>query len=157
VPAANLHVTVKFLGPVKASAVEAIRDRLARDLAARPPFELEARGLGAFPSPARARILWAGLAPSPGLAALADAVEGGMEALGFAREERAFHPHLTIARVKQGESGPAVAAALAERADLVFGSGRVVEAVLYESRTLPSGSEYVALARVGLGAPRARD
>lgn len=158
VPAANLHLTLKFLGPVRTEAVEAIAARLGRGLRGRAPFDVEVAGLGAFPEPGSGadapRILWAGVRASTALAALQADVEGWMEELGFAREERPFHPHLTLGRVKEGAAetgGGSLAALLDEKRAVSYGGGRIAEVVLYETRTLARGAEYRALARIALG------
>src|SRR5579859_6147799 len=65
VPAANLHVTLKFFGMVEEASIEGIQGRLRRELEKRPGFELEARGMGAFPGPQSARVIWAGVKQSP--------------------------------------------------------------------------------------------
>ena len=152
VPTANLHLTLKFLGMIEAASVEAIIGRLGRELAGRAPFEIEARGLGAFPNLEQPRVLWAGVTPSPKLAALQKDVDEWMADLGFPREERAFHPHLTIGRVKDPGPAPAqwLPALIAEREALVFGVGRATEVVVYESRTLGAATEYRALGRAAL-------
>jgi 2'-5' RNA ligase len=155
VPTANIHLTLKFLGPVRLPAVEAIRSRLGRELPPLRGFELEARGMGAFPSPASPRVLWVGVTdpsgPSGALIALQQSIEAWMADLGFAREERRFHPHLTVGRVSHGHGGGSLAAILDERAAKSFGGGRVAEVVIYESRTMAQGAEYHALGRVPLG------
>jgi 2'-5' RNA ligase len=150
VPAQNLHVTVKFLGMVEAPSVEGIAGRLGRELAARPSFELEARGMGAFPGPLSARVLWVGVKPSPALAALQQDVERWLEETGFPREQRPFHPHVTVGRVKE-PGGEPIAPLLAARESAVYGAGRISEIVIYESRTSRSGSEYAALHRIPIG------
>jgi 2'-5' RNA ligase len=152
VPAANIHLTLKFLGHIPAESAEAVHGKLRQGLAGRAPFELEVRGLGAFPSASHPRVLWAGVRPHERLAALQQEVEAWCEALGHAREERAFHPHLTVGRVKSQAQGATLETLLSARADTVYGSGRIGEVVLYESRTLREGAEYTALARVPLGA-----
>src|SRR5215468_8405265 len=103
VPPANLHVTLKFLGWSSADVVEAVRDRLLVAMAGMKGFELQARGAGGFPSDGSARVLWVGLHdPSGALAPLADRVDGQMAELGYPRETRSFHPHITVGRVKEG-------------------------------------------------------
>jgi 2'-5' RNA ligase len=146
VPAANLHVTLKFFGMVEEASIEGMHGRLARELAGRPTFEIEARGLGAFPGPLSARVLWAGVKPSPALAALQQDVEKWMEETGYPREPKPFHPHVTIGRVKEAGSQP-IGPILEAREATVFGGGRVNEVVIYESRTMRNGSEYRALER----------
>jgi len=146
VPPANVHLTLKFLGAIKPESAEAIRDLLRRELAGRAPFELAARGLGAFPSAAHPRVLWAGVVESAALAALQQDVERCTGSLGFPREARPFHAHLTVGRVSSGAGS--IFALLDERRERDFGGGRVSEVVLYESRTLRTGAEYHALARI---------
>jgi 2'-5' RNA ligase len=111
---------------------------------------VRARGAGAFPDPQRPRVLWVGLEdPTAGLAGVQRVVEERMTGLGFAREDRAFSPHLTLGRVKDGHAD--VTALLAAAQDRQFGTTVVREVVLYESRLRSQGAEYVALRRVPLG------
>ncbi|MEK6607254.1 MAG: RNA 2',3'-cyclic phosphodiesterase [Myxococcota bacterium] len=151
---AQMHVTLKFLGGVRRELATAIEDRLARALAAFSPFEVEAASAGAFPSEGRPHVLWIGLRGDDGrLVRLAGEVDAAMEGLGLVREARAFHPHVTVGRVKEAQGGAdSVIAGLGESS---FGTSIVREVVLYESHTLPSGAKYTPLARVPLGARRA--
>ena len=151
VPAANLHLTLKFLGAIRPEVVEAIGEALGRGLAGRPSIEIEVTGMGAFPSAAHPRILWAGIRDQPAFAALQKDIEGWMEALGFPREERPFHAHLTVGRVTHPGAAESIAAQLAPRQTLLFGAARVTDVVLYESRTLAKGAEYRPLTRAMLG------
>ena len=153
VPAANLHVTVKFLGWTRPDAVEAARDAVGALVAKWKGFEVTARGVGAFPRETDARVLWAGVEdPSGQLGKLAAAVEARMEQLGFEKETRAYHPHVTLGRVKEGgKSAPELLAAARSVAE--FGSSLIREVVLYESKMKSTGSEYEALARLPLDVP----
>lgn len=100
VPSENLHLTLAFLGHVDDARIPDISDAIARAVAGLVDFPAHVEGLGAFPSPRRARVLWAGLAdPAGGLAAVATAVTEAMEAIGFPRERRAFTAHVTLARM----------------------------------------------------------
>jgi 2'-5' RNA ligase len=153
VPASNLHLTMKFLGQVEEAAVDPLRGRLARGLAPRTPFEMELKGMGAFPSLSQPRIVWAGVQAGAQLAALHKDIEGWCEELGFAREERIFHPHVTVGRVKEAGATP-IAPLIEARAATGFGSGRAGEVVIYQSRlqrVQGRNAEYVALARVAIG------
>jgi 2'-5' RNA ligase len=148
---ANLHVTLKFLGWTGADAVEAIGDRMARRLAGVAPFEVAARGAGAFPDEAHARILWVGVDdPGGGLARLAAIADEHMAALGYPRETRPFSAHVTVGRVKEGRGADEVLAPFA-KAD--FGSSSIGEVILYESQMRSTGSEYTALKRIGFEGP----
>ena len=147
VPAANLHLTLKFLGTVGEELVEGITGACKRVAMRHAPFEARAGGLGAFPSLQQPSVLWVGVEASPALAALQRDVEAAMVALGFDREERPYHPHVTVGRVKESRgSGEEL-----WRGDAACGSSPLAEIIVYESRTRSAGAEYVARARVPLG------
>jgi 2'-5' RNA ligase len=146
VPAKNLHVTLKFLGWASAEAVVGIRDRVQAVVAARRPFEVVARGAGAYPSESAARVLWVGVSdPSNGLTEIATGLEAELETLGFERERRPFVPHVTVGRVKEGKGAEEI---LAPHRQAELGSTLFREVVLYESTMSSAGSEYTALARL---------
>jgi 2'-5' RNA ligase len=150
VPTANLHITLKFLGWSNEEAIEAIADRLRRELAARGAPSLRAHGVGAFPGPKSPRVIWVGVDDAGGaLSALARDVDEWMSDLGFIKEERAFRPHLTIGRVKEGNGS--VQEILDKYGDRDCGVSAVREVVVYESKLRARGAEYVARARVALG------
>jgi 2'-5' RNA ligase len=98
VPPQNWHVTLKFLGRTPAMLVPWVGETMRGIVGAHHPVALIVRGLGAFPSTGRARILWAGLDdPEDGLGALVTDLETGFIE-EFRAELRRFHPHLTVAR-----------------------------------------------------------
>jgi 2'-5' RNA ligase len=140
---ANLHVTLRFLGSIDENLVDGIAVRLKKVAARHPPFEARARGLGAFPNVQKANVLWVGVESEP-LVKLQREVEVAMVELGFGKEEKPFHPHVTVGRVKEGSVGE-----WSSTAEL--GVSTVNEIVVYESRTHKSGAEYIARARVALG------
>jgi 2'-5' RNA ligase len=147
VPAANLHLTLKFLGSVGEEVVEGVTGACRRVAARHTPIEAKAVGLGAFPSAQKPNILWVGVESSPALAALQRDVEGAMVELGFEKEERAYHPHVTVGRVKEHRGS----AADLWKSDALLASSALAEIIVYESRTRSAGAEYVARARVPLG------
>jgi 2'-5' RNA ligase len=103
---AALHVTIKFLGEVEPSEVERLQELLMPPVAI-PPFELEWRGVGTFPSPKHPRALWLGVmrgaAPLAQLEAEVSRRLAGPGAIEI--EDRAFLPHLTLGRVKMAGEG----------------------------------------------------
>jgi 2'-5' RNA ligase len=149
VPAANLHLTLKFLGTVGDELVEGIVGACRRAAARHLPLEARVAGLGAFPSLERPSVLWIGVEGPPSLAALQRDVEAAMVELGFDKEERAYHPHVTVGRVKESRG----AATDLWKGDVNAGSSMLGEIVVYESKTRSAGAEYVARARVPLGDP----
>ena len=148
----NLHLTVKFLGGVEESRLEAVRAALAAATAGHAPFDVALQALGAFPTPTRPRVVWAGLAAGAApLAALADEVDRALAAIGFPREERAFSAHVTLGRVREVRRDPALAAALARAASHPFGAFPVDRLSLMRSQLSPAGARYTELAALPLG------
>jgi len=98
VPDENWHVTLRFLGSTYPRLVEWVHGRTAEAAASVVPFETRLTGLGSFPSPGRARVLWAGFDDRAGrMAEAAHALDAAF-ASEFTPETRAFSPHLTVAR-----------------------------------------------------------
>ena len=103
----NLHVTLKFLGNVEPARLDDAVSALTVAAAVVAPFELAIVGLGAFPSPTRPRVLWAGLADGAGAAAkLARSVDSALAGHGFPPEDRPFAGHITLGRVREPRGIP---------------------------------------------------
>jgi 2'-5' RNA ligase len=98
---------LKFLGNIPSKRVTEITEAMGKAVQGISPFRLEISGLGAFPSLKQARILWVGIGGElDQLSTLQQNIDSVLAALGFAREERPFVPHLTLARVREGASLP---------------------------------------------------
>jgi 2'-5' RNA ligase len=98
VPPENWHVTLKFLGRTPARLAPWVEETVEGIVGAHPPATARVRGLGAFPSAQRGRVLWAGIEePKNGLSVVVADLETGL-AKEFRAEMRRFHPHLTVAR-----------------------------------------------------------
>ena len=94
--AAQMHITLRFIGEVDGAAFAEIRDALAH--VEGESFSLTLEGVGHFPSRGRVRILWAGVAPHPALMRLRERTEAAITGLGFEPEGRNYAPHVTLAR-----------------------------------------------------------
>jgi 2'-5' RNA ligase len=154
VQAEGLHLTVRFLGAAPAEAVDPVADAL-RDVArAVAPFDVELRGAGAFPSPARPRVLWLGIEDGAReLTALAGALDRPLERAGWPLPTRPYRAHLTVARTDAApyDAGAAAARALIARADgdaMRFTAGRVV---LFRSHLGRGPARYEPLADIPFG------
>lgn len=148
----NLHLTLKFLGGVEPDRMERVATALATAAAGGTPFDLALRGLGAFPSPTRPRVIWAGVARGGAeLAALAGEVEKLLAPVGFAREERPFSAHVTLGRVREPRRDPALATALGAAATREYGGFRVESVALMRSDLSPRGARYSVLGSWTLG------
>jgi 2'-5' RNA ligase len=143
---ANLHITLKFLGP----AVDPLRlERLTAGLhevaMKTAPFEVVARGLGAFPNLEHPRAIFVGL-HSVELGALAARVETASIECGFEHESRRWNGHLTIGRVRDSHLTARTRQALDATKDTDFGVSKIESITLYRSHLAPEGASYEALA-----------
>jgi 2'-5' RNA ligase len=163
----NLHVTLRFLGQVDEGVLGRFAAALVAALGSRPGFEIELRGLGAFPSTGDARVVWVGVEdPSRSLADVADIVGNifgplaEQFGLGAATKDAAtkdadktsdagppphrFRAHVTIGRTaRRAAHGVDVTAALESWSDRAFGKVSVRQIHVYESITGGDASTYV--------------
>jgi 2'-5' RNA ligase len=147
-----LHVTLKFLGNVAPDRLPEVRGALesvARDNA---PFEVELSGFGAFPTVRRPRVLWLGVEASPRLRGLKQDLERVMAGFGFEREGRAFHPHVTLGRARDGIGAGAFRGLDAVLADMGYASRVSFRSIdLMRSKLSPQGPEYSLVSSNSLG------
>lgn len=141
----SLHVTLKFIGETSPEKAEGFKAALAA-IPTRDVFSIGFRGLGFFPNERHPRVLWAGVEAGPEFTALAVGVETSLEALGIAREARAFSPHLTLARFDSPRELDALHSAVGGAASLEFGVTTAKGFHLYQSVLKPGGAEYTRLA-----------
>jgi 2'-5' RNA ligase len=148
----GLHVTLKFIGEIKDPRPEEIKKAL-NGVKAPQQFEVSFGNIGFFPTPKSPRVFWAGVQADEELAQLASAIDRTTEKLGIAREERAFSPHLTLARAGTRDPGSlrGLAPLLTAEAVPQFGTMTAREFWLYQSQTGPGGSKYTKLQRYPLG------
>lgn len=143
----GFHLTLRFVGEVSDDRITDViaAAEAAADVAS--PFTLELRGLGCFPKPGVARVLWAGIEPCEPLARLARSVDAEVRRRGFPPEPKGFVPHITLARAR---GRPARLTVPLDAAVPRFGEQSVEEIVVMESRLSPRGPTYVPVARVPL-------
>src|SRR5215468_6084320 len=143
----GLHITLKFLGNVADERRAAIEDSLSKIKASR--FQLSLSNIGVFPNPKSPRVLWVGIDCGPELPELAKTTDDALAPIGFEREKRAFTPHVTLVRFKEGSRTSSVTAVLSET-NLSFGTMTATEFHLYESKLSPKGSSYSKLSSFAL-------
>lgn len=159
----SLHVTLKFIGEQPDDAGETIKQALSTVVTG--ATEIDFRGYGFFPTAKAARVFWIGMEAGPELASLAAAIDAKLSTLGIAKEDRAFSPHLTLARAAGGSGAPRRLQGdrpnrefqhLQEKLSALpapeFGSMTAREFFLYQSQLSPRGSKYSKLAGFTLGA-----
>ena len=156
----GIHLTLKFLGNVPPlmvnkllTAMQQASDQFQAELP-RKQLHLRLSGLGAFPNPQQARVLWAGTEGDlDSLAALQKLVDQAVASLGYSLEKRPFRPHLTIGRVR--DSVPQQLRRSIEQAVLTAelpatDSWKVDALHLIRSNLTPSGAFYTSLGSVAL-------
>ena len=152
--AENLHMTLKFLGHIPPETLARVEAGLAEVVADQPPFTLAFAGLGAFPSVERPRVIWAGVTKGAEmLVALQARVEDALAQKEIAREERPFHAHLTLARVKEPRHARPLFSALKAQEKVSFGHQEVSAIHLMRSDLHPQGARYTILRPFSLAPP----
>jgi len=153
------HATLAFLGDARdrdlneiCKAVEA-GVLAGAESGAFEAFEVQLEGLGAFPSAAKARVVWAGMTAS-NLKPLLDLQQSIVRALaraGYRPDDPRFHPHVTLGRIKSNRSGGCDATEVVERfRGWAGGSFTVTEITTFASTLGPSGPAYAPLGRARL-------
>ena len=140
----NYHITLKFLGETGPDVFRSLRQdfQLLNFDYASVPYVM--RGLGAFPDVRRARVLWCGLDLDGGrIRLIQNAIEELCAPYGFKKENRAFQPHLTLARTRRDMKIPAsLTEYIAANRDTVFGESTFKRIVLFKSDLRRDGPVY---------------
>jgi len=146
----QLHVTIRFVGEIDERQADDLAAALGQVSAPAPTVTLE--GVGSFATRGRPHTLWAGIAPRDPLAALHRRVDQACLRAGLAPDHRAFHPHLTLARLSRGlGEGAAIAAWLGRHAGLASPPFTLDHLVLYRSDLGRDGAIYEPVLRLRLG------
>jgi len=163
VSAESLHVTLKFVGEKPDAKVSQIVEVLSS--IPTEPFQLRFSGAGFFPSAKAARVFWIGIEAEDALILLARAIDESLAKIGIAKEDRAFSPHLTLARASgrsgapEPRKGDTANRHFAKLQDFLathpapdFGTMTAREFFLYRSQLSGKGSQYTKIAHFKLQA-----
>ncbi len=147
----NIHLTLKFFGSIRIPEAQKAAEIMARAVADRPAPVLRAGGIGAFPSPKRARVLWVGLkGETDRLIRFQGELDRLLTEVGFPAETRPFRAHLTLARARGTIDSKALVDAMAELAKTESPPFAADRLVLYKSDLKPSGAIYTPIVKVTL-------
>lgn len=141
------HLTLRFLGPSSPEALAALEPPLRAAAAACPAMTVRVGGLGVFPAPRAARVLWLALSLPPSLLDLQAACERAAVAAGYPPEGRPFRAHLTLGRWREPRR-------FVPPPDQELGEARVERLVLFRSDLKPAGAEHTPLLTFPLEEPR---
>jgi len=144
----NIHLTLKFLGDVSLANLNLLTDMIYSEVIAHHQFEISVGGSGAFPNNRQPRVIWVGVEAPQELVAVQVGIESVTARLGYAREERAFSPHLTLGRVSRNATSQEVKVISdnLEKARIGFLGATCVEKIhLYRSDLRPDGAVYTRI------------
>lgn len=144
----SIHLTLKFLGYVEPSLVSQLLSVLEPIGKKQTTFSINVQGLGVFPQIKHPRIFWIGLTgDTEALHDLVLEIEAALEPLGFPPEEKPYHPHLTLARIKRENAkfGAALIQTRALESDQHLGTVLVDRFTLFQSDLDSSGARYTSL------------
>lgn len=142
----NTHLTLKFFGSIPDERVEKISQTLLKVVPAYPRFKLSLKGLGAFPNLFRPRVIWADLGGEIEiLQGFYHGLELALIPLGIPKEERPFHPHLTLGRNKLNQINEPLYKLLSGWSKEETASFEVQELIFFRSDLKPAGPVYTRL------------
>ncbi|HEV8429450.1 MAG TPA: RNA 2',3'-cyclic phosphodiesterase [Pyrinomonadaceae bacterium] len=142
----NIHLTLKFFGNVGVDRIAEISGAITRAVKDFSSFEISVGKTGAF----RTQVLWIGVSdPSEKLSALHKRIEDECAVAGFEKEDRAYRPHLTIARIRKPHGARRLADThLKMKFETI--AVHVRELVVFRSELSSKGSKYTAISSHGL-------
>jgi 2'-5' RNA ligase len=148
----KIHVTLKFFGNIEESRIDPIFKSIEEPIRNTLAFSLKVRGVGAFPHLKNPRVIWIGLVDEKGtLTSLQKQIETYLERTGIQPEDRPFHPHLTLGRMKSSRGKEELVGRMERYREEEFGDFEVERVVLFKSDLRPSGPIYTPLRELRLG------
>lgn len=147
----SIHLTLRFLGDVEPKKAEEIKEILTETAAGSKPFELTMKDIGAFPGLDSPRVIWAGV----GLGAaestrIAETIETKLQTIGIPKEERKFHPHMTLGRVRSPKNCEKLRGIIKT---IKFEAGSKINVdhlTLFRSQLTPQGPIYTTLFKASI-------
>lgn len=152
VPPTNIHLTLRFLGESNEAQVRNLKEKMS-SLAKLPAFDINTTHYGVFPAWKAPAAIWLGIEKNEDLENLQQSIETLVQDCGFLPEKKAFHPHLTLARVKRNPSPVTISQirkAFESTCPLLNFPFQVYHVVLFQSILRPQGALYQALYTVEL-------
>jgi RNA 2',3'-cyclic 3'-phosphodiesterase len=157
IPRDQIHLTLKFLGHVPVAQLPDVEAVLRPLSEAQSGLSLDLKGFGCFPDSRRPKVIWLGVGgEKPELARFQERIHNATQSFGDHLEERSFHPHLTLARVKEATPSDArqIAGALEQCGQELIAPWPADKLALMESRLTPQGPIYHRAALLSLAGIR---
>lgn len=147
----NIHLTLRFLGDIPVSdtpKIEAVMKNAANGCRS---FSLAAKGIGVFPGLRKPRVLWVGLGgDTSSLEQIYNRLNDELDGIGYEKEKRPFHAHLTLARAKGALDARKISDLIRQYGDFSASLFKVDAVTLFKSVLKPSGAVYMKMCQVKL-------
>ena len=143
----NIHLTVVFMGNIKAEDLSDMGEAIGNVCSRHRPFDLSLKGMRAFPNIRRPRVLWLGLdGEIERMSSFRDDLQTGLCPFGIKEEKRTFKPHLTIGRFrKAGRADSQLDEIMRGYRDISSSVCQIDELIMFKSELKRSGAEYTKL------------
>jgi 2'-5' RNA ligase len=125
-----------------------LTEMIQTEVSSHNQFEISVGGSGAFPNLRQPRVIWIGVEAPQELTAIQNGIESTTTRLGYAREERAFSPHLTLGRVSRNVTSQdikAISQSLEQTRVGFLGATCIDKVHLYRSDLRPTGAVYTEI------------
>lgn len=145
-----MHLTLKFLGQTDYKQVDKIEEIISEAVDNKNPYQIKLKSLGVFPNKNYIKIIWIGLEDDGQTKEIAENIDIKLSKIGFKKEKRSFHPHLTLARIKSGRKKDKILSVIEENQNKVFQENTVDSIELKKSELTPKGPIYSTINRINL-------
>jgi 2'-5' RNA ligase len=148
----KIHLTLKFFGDIEESRIDPIFKSIEEPIRNTLPFSLKVKGVGVFPHMRNPRVIWMGLVDGrETLISFQKQIDTLLKDIGFQPEDRPFHPHLTLGRMKSSRGKEELVGRMEKFKEEEFGTFQVERVVLFKSDLKPTGPIYTLLKEMKLG------
>ncbi len=144
----QMHITLAFLGDTTEENARAVANALPKYLENCDAFLSDFTGLGVFPKPSRPRVLWVGAGDGENWMELKLSVDRMLKDLNLSYDQKKFHPHLTLGRIKFIRNLNLLKSLLQKYERHTFQSVSIKEVHYYESILKPEGAAYNLIKKV---------
>jgi len=143
----NLHFTLRFLGEVHPSTLEAVHKEMAT--VKFNPFKMDLRGVGVFPNLNRINVVWVGVSKGEAeVRMLSTKLDSALKRADLRPDAKGFSPHLTVVRARTGRNKDRLATVVSHLKEYDVGSMDVTSIQLKKSVLTPHGPIYSTIFEV---------
>lgn len=143
----NFHLTIKFIGQTSDDNIPKIREVLRGAYKDVPAFQVFFKSAGVFKSIQNPRVLWIGIKNTEALQRISNITETELQKVDIPLSDKAFHPHLTIGRIKYLKKNNKLAALMDKYDKQYLGEQKMNSIVLFESKMTENGVKYEVVER----------